>query len=189
MGLQFFQICIFREVLGKQLVSAEGLQIDEDGIPFHLSRIGNLQMIGVGEHGHYLFAHLLLGIGQINAVMQGFAHLGLSVRAGKAQAGFVGGKKSVRLHQGITVNRIEFAHDLLGLFDHGKLILSDRNRGGPKGGDVGCLADGIGEKAHGNAGLEVPHLDLGFYRGVALESGNCDQVHIIKRQFAQLRDL
>ena len=61
--------------------------------------------------------------------------------------------------------------------------------GGAERRDVRRLAYGVGEEAHGDAGLEVAHLYLGLHRGIALQARDGDEVHVIERQLAQLRYL
>ena len=51
-------------------------------------------------------------------------------------------------------------HDLSGLLDHGQLVAAYGNGGCLESRNIGCLADGISEKSHGDAGFEVTHLDL-----------------------------
>ena len=80
-------------------------------------------------------------------------------------------------------------HDFLRLLDHGSLVLAYGNRGGMESGDIRRLADGIGEKAHRNAGLKVPHLNLGFHCRISLQPGYRDQIHVIKGKLTQLRNL
>ena len=78
-------------------------------------------------------------------------------------------------------------HDLAALLQHGHLILTGRHSGGTECRDIRCLADGVGEEAHRDAGLEVPHLDLALHGGVALQAAHRDQIHIIEAQLCQLR--
>ena len=78
-------------------------------------------------------------------------------------------------------------HDLAALLQHGHLILTGRHSGGTERRDIRCLADGVGEEAHRDAGLEVPHLDLALHGGVALQAAHRDQIHIIEAQLCQLR--
>ena len=80
-------------------------------------------------------------------------------------------------------------HDLFRLLDHRHLILAHRNRGSFERRDIRRLADRITEKSHRNARLEIPHLDLRLYRWISLKTGHRHQVHIIKGQFTELRNL
>ena len=84
---------------------------------------------------------------------------------------------------------IKASDDLSGLFDHGKLILPHRHGSGLKCGDIGSLADGIGKKSHRDAGLKISQFDLVFHCRIPLESGHSHQVHVVKGQFRQFRDL
>ena len=80
-------------------------------------------------------------------------------------------------------------HDLPGLLNHWSLVLAHRNRSCLEGSDVGCLADGIGEKSHRDAGLKITHLDLRLNRGIALKAGYGHQIHVIEGHLTQFRYL
>jgi len=67
------------------------------------------------------------------------------------------------------------------------LILTGRHSSGTECRDIRCLADGVGEEAHRDAGLEVPHLDLALHGGVALQAAHGDEVHIVEAQLSQFR--
>ena len=129
-------------------------------------------------------------IGQVDAVAEGLAHLGLAVDTGQAQAGLVVREQDLRLDQRVPVNRIELADDFLCLLKHREpdphppdtavalnAVMSAR------------LTDRIGEETDRDAGFKVAHLDFGFHSGIALEPGYGNQVHIIERQLAEFRDL
>ena len=189
MGLQFVQIGVVRQVAGKVLVSAEGIQIQEHRIVLRVAGVGHLQMVGVGVHAHHLPADIVGAVRQIDAVAEGFAHFGLAVGAGQAEAGFVIRQQRRRLHQRFAVEGIEAADDLPGLLQHGQLVLAHRHRVGHEGGNIRRLADGIGQKPHGDAVLEAPHLDLRFDGGVALQPGQRHQIHIVKGQLRQFADV
>lgn len=45
---------------------------------------------------------------------------------------------------------------------------------------------GVAEESDGNARLKVPHLNLRLDRGIPLNAGNRDQIHIVERQLGQL---
>ena len=187
-GLQLIQPAVFRQELREILRTAEGVQIDEDGVPLGVAGVLPAQVGGVGEHGHDLGADVLGTVGQIDAVAQGLAHLGLAVNARQAQTRLVLGQDDLGIHQGVAIDGVELVDDLLALLQHGQLILAHGDGGGPEGGDVRRLADGIAEEAHGDAGLKVAHLNLRLDGGVALDPGHGDQVHIIEGQLRQLRD-
>ena len=155
-------------------VLTEGVQVSEYGVALQTAGIGDLQVIGIGEHVHHLLLDLSLGVGQVDAVAQRFAHLGLAVCAGEAAADLILGHQGLRLHQGFSIGQIEPAHNFPGLLQHRQLILSHRYSRGPEGGDVRRLADGVREEAHGNAGFEVPQLDLRLHRGIPLKPGHSD---------------
>ena len=144
-------------------------------------------MVGVGVHGHDLLLDVLGLIRQVDAVAQALAHLGLAIDAGQAQAGGILGQHDLRHGQGLAVDSVELVHDLAALLQHGHLILTGRHSGGTERRDIRCLADGVGEEAHRDAGLEVPHLDLALHGGVALQAAHRDQIHIIEAQLGQLR--
>ena len=99
----------------------------------------------------------------------------------------VGRQQDLRLGQRLAVDGVELVDDLAALLQHGHLVLACRDGGGAEGGDVGCLADGIGEEADRDAGLKVLLLDLGLDGGVALQAGHRDKVHIIEAQLGQFR--
>ena len=144
-------------------------------------------MVGVGEHGHDLFADLLRLIREVDAVAQGLAHLCLAINAGQPQARLIAGENDLRFCERLSVNGVELVDDLQALFQHRHLVFTSWNRGCVKCSDICCLTDGIAEKAYRNACLEVAHLNLRFYRGIALYTGNCHQIHIVKRQLCQFR--
>ena len=80
-------------------------------------------------------------------------------------------------------------YDLPALLDHGKLVVTNRNGRGLEGGDVRCLADRIGKESYRNARLKFSHLNLALHGGVSLQSGDGNQVHVIKGELTQVRNL
>ena len=187
MCLQLVEVLVLGQELGKVLRAAECIQIDEDGVALHLAGVLHAQVVRVGVHGHDLLLDVLRLVGEVDAVAEALAHLGLAVGAGQAQAGAVLGQNDLRLHQSLTVDGVELMDDLAALLDHGALVLTCGDGSGLEGGDVRSLADGVSEEAHRNAGLEVLLLDLGLDGGVALQAGDGDEVHIIETQLGQLR--
>ncbi len=143
-------------------------------------------MVRVGEHPHDLGAYLIGLVGKVDAVAQRLAHLGLAVRAGQAQARGVVGQQGGRLHQRLAVQLVEAADDLTRLLQHGELILTHGHGVGHERGDVRRLADGIGQKAHGDAVVEAAQLYLRLDSGVALQPRQCDQIHVVEGQLRQL---
>ena len=95
-------------------------QIDEDGVALHLAGVLHAQVVRVGVHGHDLLLDVLGLIGEVDAVAEALAHLGLAVGAGQAQAGAVLGQNDLRLHQSLTVDRVELMNDLAALLDMGR---------------------------------------------------------------------
>ena len=186
MCLQLVEVLVLGQELGKVLRAAECIQIDEDGVALHLAGVLHAQVVRVGVHGHDLLLDVLGLIGEVDAVAEALAHLGLAVGAGRAQAGAVLGQNDLRLHQSLTVDGVELMDDLAALLDHGALVLTCGDGSGLEGGDVRSLADGVSEEAHRDAGLEVLLLDLCLDGGVALQTGNGDEVHIIEAQLGQL---
>ena len=186
MCLQLVEVLVLGQELGKVLRAAECIQIDEDGVALHLAGVLHAQVVRVGVHGHDLLLDVLGLIGEVDAVAEALAHLGLAVGAGQAQAGAVLGQNDLRLHQSLTVDGVELMDDLAALLDHGALVLTCGDGSGLEGGDVRSLADGVSEEAHRDAGLEVLLLDLCLDGGVALQTGNGDEVHIIEAQLGQL---
>ena len=187
MCLQLVEVLVLGQELGKVLRAAECIQIDEDGVALHLAGVLHAQVVRVGVHGHDLLLDVLRLVGEVDAVAEALAHLGLAVGAGQAQAGAVLGQNDLRLHQSLTVDGVELMDDLAALLDHGALVLTCGDGSGLEGGDVRGLADGVSEEAHRDAGLEVLLLDLGLDGGVALQAGDGDEVHIIEAQLGQLR--
>ena len=187
MCLQLVEVLVLGQELGKVLRAAECIQIDEDGVALHLAGVLHAQMVRVGVHGHDLLLDVLGLVGEVDAVAEALAHLGLAVGAGQAQAGAILGQNDLRLHQSLTVDGVELMDDLAALLDHGALVLACGDGSGLEGGDVRSLADGVSEEAHRDAGLEVLLLDLGLDGGVALQAGDGDEVHIIEAQLGQLR--
>ena len=187
MCLQLVEVLVLGQELGKVLRAAECIQIDEDGVALHLAGVLHAQVVRVGVHGHDLLLDVLRLVGEVDAVAEALAHLGLAVGAGQAQAGAVLGQNDLRLHQSLTVDGVELMDDLAALLDHGALVLACGDGSGLEGGDVRSLADGVSEEAHRDAGLEVLLLDLGLDGGVALQAGDGDEVHIIEAQLGQLR--
>lgn len=185
--LQLVEVLVLGQELGKVLRAAECIQIDEDGVALHLAGVLHAQVVRVGVHGHDLLLDVLRLVGEVDAVAEALAHLGLAVGAGQAQAGAVLGQNDLRLHQSLTVDGVELMNDLAALLDHGALVLACGDGSSLEGGDVRSLADGVSEEAHRNAGLEVLLLDLGLDGGVALQAGDGDEVHIIEAQLGQLR--
>ena len=187
MCLQLVEVLVLGQELGKVLRAAECIQIDEDGVALHLAGVLHAQVVRVGVHGHDLLLDVLRLVGEVDAVAEALAHLGLAVGAGQAQAGAVLGQNDLRLHQSLTVDGVELMNDLAALLDHGALVLACGDGSGLEGGDVRGLADGVSEEAHRDAGLEVLLLDLRLDGGVALQAGDGDEVHIIEAQLGQLR--
>ena len=145
-------------------------------------------MVGVGVHAHHLLAHIFGRIRQIDAVAQRLAHLGLAVGAGQAQARGILREQDLGLDQRRAVHRVEFVDYLAGLLHHRLLILARGHGRRAESGDVRRLRNGIGVESDGNRLAELAHHDLALYRWVALQTGHRDEVHVIERQFAQLRN-
>ena len=78
-------------------------------------------------------------------------------------------------------------HDFFALFDHRRLIFARRYGVRAECGDIRRLRNGIRQKAHGNARLEITQLNFRFHRRVALQSGKRDEIHIVKGKFRKLR--
>ena len=146
-------------------------------------------MVRVCKHAHNLLTNLFFRIGKVNAVIQGFTHLGLSIGTWQTKACLVVRKQDIRLYQSVTVNGIELSYNLLGLLQHGKLIFTDRNGSCLEGCDISSLADRVGKESNRYAGFKVSHLDFRFNGRVTLQSGNSNQIHIVKSKFSQFWDL
>ena len=200
MRLQLVERRIVGQELGEVLGAAESIEVGENRVALDLAGVLDPQVVGVGVHAHDLLLQFVGRIGKIDAVAQRFGHLGLAVGARQTHARRVVGQQDLGLDERRPVYRIELVDDLARLLDHGFLVLAGGHRGGAESRDVGSLADGIGEETHGNAlplgrialdGAfgEPAHLNLGLDRRIALEPLHGDQIHVIERQFAQLRNL
>ena len=189
MCFQLVEICVIRQIALEVLRLAECIEISKYGISLDLARVGDLDVIRVGVHAHDFFLDLIRLLGQVNAVSERFTHLRFSVDTRQTSAGIILRQHNLRLHKCLAINRIEFVDDLLCLLDHRHLILSNRNGRCLECSDVGCLADRVGEESNRDARLKVSHLDLRFYGWVSLQSGNRNEIHIIKRKLAQFRNL
>ena len=117
MRLELVEVLVLRQELGEVLRAAERIQIGEDGVALHLAGVLHPQMAGVGVHGHDLLLDVLRFIGQVDAVAQRLAHLGLAVNARQAQAGVVGRQQDLRLGQRLAVDGVELVDDLAALLD------------------------------------------------------------------------
>ena len=102
-------------------------------------------MIGVGIHGEHRLFHFIARHAELYGVAEGLGHLGLAVYAGQA-AGVAQDRLALGQHF-LAHQGIEAAHYLVGLLQHGQLILAHRHMGGAKGGDVGSLADRVDQEA------------------------------------------
>ena len=186
-SLQLVQVSVVRQEFGKVLFGAESIQIGENSVAFNLTGILYAYMVGIGVHGHNLLFDILRFIGKINAVAQGFTHLGFAVNAGQTQACVVLRQHDVWVNQCFAVNRIELVHDFLALLQHRQLVLAYRHYSCAEGGDISSLADRIAEEAGGDACFEVTHFDLVLNSRVALQTGYGYQVHIVEGQLGELR--
>ena len=74
------------------------------------------------------------------------------------------------------VDRVKGADDFAGLFQHWFLVVTDWDQFGLKGGDVGGLADRVGQEAGRNRVVEVLLLDFTLDGRVAFQAGNGHQV-------------
>ena len=146
-------------------------------------------MVGVGIHALHLLLHLVGRVRKIDTVAEALAHLGFAVRSRQAQAGCIVGQQDFRFHEGFTIYIVETAYDFTSLFNHRLLVFAHGHGSGAEGGNVRCLADGVGEETYGDACLEITHLDFGLYRRVALQAAHGHQVHIVEGQFAEFRYL
>ena len=188
-SLQLVQIGVVRQVAGEVFIGAESIQIEEHGVVLGIAGVGHLKMVGVGKHTHDLGADIIRCVGQIDAVAKRLAHLGLAVRTGKAEACLVVRQQSGGFHQYFAVQLVEAANDLAGLLQHGQLILANGDGVRHKGGDVRRLADGVGQKPHGDAVVKASQLDLRLHGGIAFQPGQCYQIHVVECQLRQLADM
>lgn len=187
--LQFVQAGIVRQEFREMFRPAECIQICEHRVPFDLPRVFYLYVSRVREHAHHLFPDIFLGIGQVDAVPERLAHLGLSIGPRQAQTGGIVRKQDFRLHKGFSIYGIEFPDYLPRLLDHRLLVLSDRYCRGLESRYVRSLAYGICEESYRNAGLEIAHLDLRLDGRIPLQSRHCHEIHVVECQFTQLSNL
>ena len=187
---------IFREMLG----AAEGIEVGEHRVALHLARVFDAQVVGIGIHPHDFLLHLVGAVREVDAVAERFRHLGLAVGARQTHADRILRQQDLGLDECRAVYRVELVDDLAGLFDHRLLVFARRDGRGLECRDIGRLADGVGEEAYGDALLllrvafggvlgEAPQLDFGLHGRVALQALYGDQVHIVERELAELRDL
>ena len=172
------------------LIRGESVQIGEHGVALHLAGIGDVDMVGVREHGHNALVQRLPAIGKVDAVAQGFAHFRLAVGSRKPAAGFVVVQHDPGIHQHFSIGAVEFVYDLPALLQHGHLVLSHRHAVCLEGSDVSSLGNGIGVKAHGDslaALVEAPHADFRLDSGIPFQPCGGHQIHIIKAQLRQGR--
>lgn len=78
--------------------------------------------------------------------------------------------------------------DLVGLLDHGELVVTHRDKGRPEAGNIGCLADGIGEEARGYVPREAAKLHLRPHGRVTFESSDGYEGEIEDGEFREFRD-
>ena len=187
--LEFVEVGIVGQIALKVLGAAEGIEIGEHRVAFEVPGVTYVDMRRVGIHRHDALLHRVGIVGEIDAVAEALRHLRLAVSARQAEAGGVGGQEDFRLDERFAVDIVEAAHDFRGLLDHRFLVLAGGHGGGAEGGDVGGLADGVGEEAHGNRRLETAHLYFGLHGGVALQAAHAHEVHEVERKFAELGDL
>ena len=177
-------------VVGSQachlFVGCEGVEVGEYGVPLEVSGVVDLEVRGVRVHGFHFSVDLVGRVAEVDAVAEAFAHLGFAVGARQSEAGSVVGQEYVGLNEGVAVDVVEAANYLAALFEHGFLVVASGYGGCLEHGDVGGLADGIGEEAYGNAlAAEAAHLYFGLDGRVALQSGHADHVHEVEGEFAE----
>ena len=140
-------------------------------------------------HTAYFLFHFICRIWQINTVTQRLAHLGLAVSTRQTQAGCIVRQQNFGFHQCFTVNIVEAAYDLTGLFNHRFLIFTGRNCRSLKSSNVSSLADRISKETDRNTCFEITHLYFSLHRRITLQAGYCNQVHKIEAQFIEFRNL
>lgn len=185
--LHFLKAAVLGAEGSEVFITAECIEVGEDGISFHMPRVVAAQVGRVGEHGHDLRLDILRRISEVDAVADGLAHLRFAVGAGQAQAGFVCGKDDIWFDKDFAVDVIEFADDLACLLEHRLLVFAGRDMGGLEGRDVARLADRVAEEAGRDAGFEILLLDLRFDSRISLETRNGDEVHVVHGEFGELR--
>ncbi len=171
MRLHLLKVCIVWAVARKVLIARKRIEIRKHGIALEVPGIAHLQMQRVGVHTHNLGAHLICAVRKIDTVAKGLAHLCLSVCARQPLARLHLWHQRFWLYKHRIFRRIDsikFVYDLLGLLDHGKLILPHWHHIRLTESDICRLTDRISKKPYGNARLEVPKLYLTLYCRIAL---------------------
>ena len=92
-------------------IPAECFQINKYRVSFHLSGILYTQVTGIGEHGHDFLLYIRFAVGQINTVIQGFAHLCLPVNTRQAQTYLVVRQQDIRVCKCFPIYGIELVDD------------------------------------------------------------------------------
>ena len=169
--LKFIEAGILFEIERKMLRTAEGIQVSEDRIALHISRVGDFDVSGVGVHGHDFFPYNIGAVGEIDRVAQGFRHFGFAIGPRQTQTGFVRGKQNFRFYQYRRVDVVKFPHDFPRLFQHRFLILTHRNGGGFEGCNISGLTDRVADKAYRHAFTKIFLLNLCFDGGVSFDAG------------------
>ena len=188
MVFQLVQVLIIRKKFREVFWFAESIQVNKYRVAINISRILNTKMIRIREHGHNLLLNLICLIGKINAVSKRFTHFCLTVNTWQTQARLVGRKYDLWLCKRLTIYCVKLVYDLFALLQHRKLILANRNCCCAESRDICCLADRIAEESNRNAGFEITHLDLRFHSRVTLNTGHCNQIHIIEGKLCKLRN-
>ena len=175
------EIAVFGQKFGKVFGLRECVEVGKNGIAFHFTGVFHADVVGVGEHAHYLFVNFFGAVGKIDAVAQRFTHFCLAVDTGKTSAIGIFGQNHFGFDKSFAVYRVEFMHDFAALFKHGSLIFAYRHGGGFKRRYVRRLAYRIAQKSDGNAVFKVAHLDFRFDRRVALKPRQRYEVHVVER--------
>ena len=155
MRFQFIEIRIVGQVKTEVFGTAEGIQISEDRIALYFTRVLYTQVIGIGVHALHFFLYFVGRVGKVDTVTQALAHFGFSVCSGKAQTSGIVGQKDFRFNQRFTIDIVEATNDFAGLLQHWLLVFTYRDSCCLESCDICCLANGVGEETHGNAGIEV----------------------------------
>src|SRR5207245_8046877 len=143
--------------------------IGEDRIALDVAGVGWVNPGGVGEHRHHAFTYRFWWVAEINAIAQGFRHLGTAVSSG--QTGHRTEHRS-RLDEHLVVQAIESAHDLARLLDHRQLIFTDRDQVSLEDRDVRSLGDRVGPETDRHPPDEIALFDLFLDCRITFQRGN-----------------
>ncbi len=171
-------------------VRVEGVQVCEHRVPLDLPGVRRAQVGGVGEHAHHLATQLVGRVAQVRGVAEALAHLRLPVQARQARRG---GQEGLRFHQhvrpvgGWPVQPVEAPDHLARQFQHGQLILPDRDDLRAERRDVRHLRRRVDEEPRRDRLPEAFLRDLGLHGRVLPQLRHRHEVQQVHGQLGQFR--